>query len=331
IYLIFITFFKKEYNLFIILSIIFIIWRSFSSYYFSEGVLDLVNSFRILTLILLINITIKKYPKSTLKALSALFGFYIILNFISYLIFSGGLYWTGSQNAWILGIENQFGYFLIPGILLSILFSWYKHKKISGLSLFVVMLAVSTLLMAWSATAIVAVFFLLTSIFINVRQRIKPVYSFITLSILYLAIWFVIVRFNSFNSLEIIITDILGKDLTFSGRTRIWDSVFDTIPNSLWYGFGINSEVLGGIVTYFAAHNMILQIFLDTGLIGLTLFFICIVVGGVKLQKTKNNRVSVILLIGIFGILIGGITESYRMNYLFLLLTLSYNVKYLKK
>ncbi|MEJ8767647.1 O-antigen ligase family protein [Oceanobacillus sp. HCA-5259] len=331
-YLLFITFFKKEINLFIIFSFIFFIWRTFSSYYYSNGVLDLVNSSRILTLILLINITIKKYPKSTLRAISIVFSSYIILNLISYFIFPQGLYRVeGHQLAWLLGIENQFGFVLIPGTLLVIIYFWYEYKNVKWIPLTIILLTVTTLLKAWSATAIVAIFFVLISLFINLRKNIKPLYSFIRLSIIYIIIWFIVVRFNSVSFFESIITDFLGKDLTFSGRTRIWDSVFESISYSPWYGFGINSEVLGGIVTFFAAHNMILQVILDTGFIGLILFATCVIIAGVKLQKNKNSRISVMLLIGIFGILIGGLSESYRLNYIFLLLIMSYNIKYIQR
>lgn len=331
-FLIGITFYRKEFNIFVILSFIFFIWRSFSSYYYSDGVLDLVNSFRILTLILLINLTIKKYPNSTLKALNLIFGFYIVLNFISYFMFPMGLYAEmDGDPAWILGIENQFGFFMIPGVSLVVLYSWYKYKKISGYALLIIILTLVTLLKAWSATAIVAIFFILISIFINLRKRIRPIYSFLNLSVIYIIFWFVLVRFNSIDLFETIITDVLGKDLTLSGRTRIWDAVFEAIPSSIWYGFGINSEVLGGIVTYFAAHNMILQIMLDVGVIGLILFLLCVTIPGIKLQKFNKSQISVLLLIGIFGILMGGLTESYRLNYIFLLLTITYNLRYVIK
>lgn len=47
---------------------------------------------------------------------------------------------------------------------------------------------------------------------------------------------------------------------------------------------------------------------------------------GIKLQKHRKQMVSVIVNIGIFGILIGGIMESYNLNYLFVFLALGYYV-----
>lgn len=331
-YLFGITFMKKEFNIFVIASFIFFIWRSFSSYYFSGGVLDLINSLRIVTLILLINITVKRYPKSTLQALSILFGTYITLNFISYFMFPEGLYKTDSfQKGWILGIENQFAFLIVPGISLIILYSWYKYNKISLISWILLIMSVLTVIKAWSATAIVSLFFIIISFSLNLKKKIKPVYSFFRLSIIYAVVWLVLVRFNSLESFQAIIVDLLNKDLTLSGRTRIWAVVFDAIPQSLWYGYGINTKVLAGVHTYFVAHNMILQTLLDNGLIGLILLILCIIIAGFNLQKFRYSRYSVMLLIGMFAILIGGLTESYRLNYLFLFLILSFNISFLDK
>lgn len=325
------TVLKKRFNLFVIISIFFVAWRSFSSYYFSSEILDIVNSIRIISIMLLINLTIKNFPKSTLQSLSLVFALYSILNFITYLLFPNGLYLVNLKPAWLLGEENQFGFFLIPAMILIVIDSWYRYQKVSWASIVLISIITINLIMAWSATSVVAGFFVLFSILLNLQKKIKPLYSFFTLSIAYIILWLVIVRANSISFFETIIINILGKDLTFSGRTRIWDAVFDKLPESLWNGFGINSEVLAGWVTYFAAHNMILQVLLDIGIIGLIILLICIIVGGIKLQKYKSKRITVLLLIGIFGILIGGLTESYRLNYLFLLLTLAFNVNFLIK
>lgn len=334
LYLFVLSFIKREFNFFVIVSFIYIIWRSYSSYYYSNGVLDLVNSFRIVTLILLLNLIIKRFPKSTLKALSILFGLYVLINFFTLLILPEGLYLDNPREgqfreAWFLGIENQFAVTLIPGVILIVLYSWYSYNKITKSAWINIIITFFTILKVWSATAIVSVAFVIGSMILNLRKRIRPIYRFSLLSLIYIILWVVLVRFNSLESFQTVIVDILEKDMTLSGRTKIWAVMFDSISDSFWYGFGINTSLLVGVHTYFGAHNMILQILIDSGLIGLILFIFCILIAGIKLQKFKNNRISTLLLIGLFGVLIGGLTESYKLNNLFLLLTLSYNIGYL--
>ncbi|WP_066190754.1 O-antigen ligase family protein [Gracilibacillus timonensis] len=330
LFLVYFTVTKKQLNIFVITSLIFLIWRSVSSYYFSDGVMDLVNSTRIASLILLVNIFIKKYPKSTLSATDFLFSAYIVLNFFALLMFPQGLYVTdGYSSAWLFGIENQFALFIVPGITFIMLNSWYRYNTISIIAWLKILIAVITVGMIWSATAVVAVFFVIISSILVRQKRIQLVYTFFLFLLFYIIIWLIVVRFNSLDSFQAIITDILGKDLTLTGRTRIWAEIFETLPQSLWYGFGINSKVLAGVVTDFAAHNMILQLLLDSGIIGFMLFIIPFLIAGVKLHCNKEQMMSTLILIGLFAILIGGIAEAYKMNYLFLLMTFAYNINYI--
>src|SRR5699024_6795317 len=138
--------------------------------------------------------------------------------------------------------------------------------------------------------------------------------------LLYAILWILVVRITSISLFQIIIEDVLKKDITLSFRTEIWEKAFIVIQESLWYGHGINTVVLAGKTTYFAAHNFILQIILDSGLIGFGLFFICILIVGIRLDSNKVNKMSTLILVGLFGVLIGGIAESYQSNYLFILL-----------
>src|SRR5699024_6881260 len=128
--LILLTFIKRRFNIFIIISIILFFWQSFSSYFLAKGLLDISNNLRIISLMLLVNLTIRNYPRSTLNSLSYLFGAYIIINFITIILFKEGLYLDNPRagqyrNAWFLGIDNQFAFYLIPGIIFLIINSLY--------------------------------------------------------------------------------------------------------------------------------------------------------------------------------------------------------------
>src|SRR5699024_2158895 len=101
VYLFAISILKKELNIFVIGTIIFFLWRSLTSHYLMGVVLDLVNSLRIVTLILLVNIMVRRFPRSTLKALSIIFGIYIVMNCLTLFVFPDGLYLTDKHNkAW---------------------------------------------------------------------------------------------------------------------------------------------------------------------------------------------------------------------------------------
>ncbi|WP_160319305.1 O-antigen ligase family protein [Shouchella oshimensis] len=323
----------KKMNIFVILSILFLVWRYFSSYYLAGSITDFSNILKTASVLLMINLVVRNYTKPLIRALYIIFVIYIVANFLSLLIFPEGLYLDNPRDnqyrsAWLLGIRNQFAYFIIPGIAIVLLHAWFFKNRLTLISSIVLIIAVVSILSVSSATAIVSIVLLLVLYLINLRKKIKPFISFSNLSILYVGIWILLVVSNSIGPLQTLIVDYLERDMTLSGRTAIWEQVLNVIPESFWYGFGINVRILVSH-TYFGSHNLILQTTLESGIIGLILLISCVVVSGIQLQKFRNSNITIILLVAVFGIFIGGLTESYRLNYLFLLMALSWNVKHL--
>jgi exopolysaccharide production protein ExoQ len=82
-----------------------------------------------------------------------------------------------------------------------------------------------------------------------------------------------------------ILTEAVGKDATFSGRTKIWSAAWWAIQRQPWRGYGLggvfNSKtpITNAILTRVGfdvphAHNGILELLLELGLIGLVLFIV---------------------------------------------------------
>ena len=81
-----------------------------------------------------------------------------------------------------------------------------------------------------------------------------------------------------------IIVDALGRDLTFTGRTDIWDGLLPFIEDRLWYGYGhdalwtgqtTESRTLARTVGFAPAHahNSVLNTLAGIGVPGLILYF----------------------------------------------------------
>ena len=321
------TLFKKKINIYVLLIVLFLTFNMYTSYFLLDGVLDLYNNLKILSIVLLINLIVSQYTLSLLKSLYVVFYSYILLNTLSYILFPNGLYLDNPRDgeyreAWFLGIENQFAYYIIPGVILIFIYDFYRNRKITYKSWIAYTLALITIFLAWSATAVVSFLFLTISIIIVFNKINRKLYSFFTLSIIYIFLWFSIIRINNSSFFQFFIENFLGKDMTFSSRTVIWERVFEYIEVSKWIGHGNNTYV-AFTNREFRAHNMILQIILDNGLISLFLFILIFIIVGFKAKRT-GNLITTLIIIGIFSILIGGLTEAYRMNNLFLLLTLGY-------
>lgn len=98
----------------------------------------------------------------------------------------------------------------------------------------------------------------------------------------------------------------LGKDPTFTGRTRIWAAVLETVQERPWLGYGYNSFWLGleGKSAYVAravrwypgqSHNGFLDLLVELGLLGVLVYLISFVlscwraVTFVRWNKTANS------------------------------------------
>ncbi|AFZ35027.1 O-antigen polymerase [Stanieria cyanosphaera PCC 7437] len=136
-----------------------------------------------------------------------------------------------------------------------------------------------------SKSALILLFFslLLFPIFTLLKQgyRLKVAISiFAFLIITSIAILITI-------NLETIVVDILGKDLTFNGRTTIWSLALEKGWERPWLGYGYSGFWTSDAASYilnntwavvaksegerFHAHNGLIDVFLQLGLVGLTL------------------------------------------------------------
>lgn len=143
-------------------------------------------------------------------------------------------------------------------------------------------LAGALVVLANSATSLVALVFLLAvlPLYAALRGRYTltvPFFIAVALGSGVLAVWLLSNSEAAFA--------LLGRELTFTGRTDIWNAVLDRIWERPWLGYGYGGFWLGwegesaevlvvlpqnNVPTH--AHNGFLDLWLDLGLLGLTLF-----------------------------------------------------------
>lgn len=106
-------------------------------------------------------------------------------------------------------------------------------------------------------------------------------------------------------NLEVIL-GALGRDLTFTGRSVIWSAISNNIENHFWLGhgyktfwFAVKSKLIivatssTNALTPTSAHNGFLDLFIDLGLIGFSLFIFSLFVNYIRairlVRITKRN------------------------------------------
>lgn len=174
-----------------------------------------------------------------------------------------GAYYTA------LGYDNAAPPYLLTAYLIAVCYMIEKRKYIRPVIMIIIIHL--TLIITMVGTGLVAIIFVDILLIWNSRRVIKISY-FKSYCICLLAT-FAIVVCRVQNIFSFIIVDVLGKDLTFTGRTRDWDLAFELIPKKFMFGYGIldqitEKKILGDVFT----HNAVLEQLFRGGIISLLVF-----------------------------------------------------------
>ena len=243
-----------------------------------------------------------------ISMLNKIFFIYLLINIVLYLIYPNGLYHLTQMH--FLGIRTRFTEYAITSILL--VFLNYKINKEKRLYVIIqILVVILNIILPKISTAItgLAVFvvgYLILQRFKNFDYRIFLILG-ILLSVL-------VVFFGIQNIFSNMIMNVFSKDITFSGRTYIWNSSFNYIfDNNILWGHG--QPIDGNFVklgnTLWQSHNQLLQILYENGLVGAIIFYYLIYLSLKKLNNDNGNKINKLLAIIQFVYLIMMITEIY--------------------
>lgn len=175
------------------------------------------------------------------------------------------------------GNYNQMGSRLLLALVLSLISLRYsKWFWLNTVPLF--LCAIGNLLMIKSMTALscIILFSLLCTFTNKSLQKISLIGIFIAVILFQILVCFTGKGLEN-NELAVwFIEDILNKDITFTGRTDMWDAALRVIYESpIWgYGFVDNDWFFSNMSTQaIGAHNYVLNTMICGGIIGLMMYF----------------------------------------------------------
>ena len=115
------------------------------------------------------------------------------------------------------------------------------------------------------------------------------------------------------------IEDILGKNLTFTHRTLVWENAIELIKKSPLLGYGLQSpDWFKYNLIYLTPHNMILLILIYGGF-ALLLSFIFIMISVIRKSKGYKGAYVNLLHFVLVDCLLMFSTETYQLVLIFLL------------
>lgn len=216
-----------------------------------------------------------------------------------------------------IGGKNALSMFLIPGAFLFLINTLETVGRIDMICVLVMALCLLSILIGDSGTGIVVVAFVVLLLLIMTKIKVnKWIYIFGILILYALLILFSTVFLST--EFWITFTEIMGKDSDLTSRVTIWNIAKDFISDNWVLGSGRGTEIIyvnkwGERKLIYEAHNFILQILMEGGVVGLTIF--CALFYNIVDKLNMNDIRNKLVFVTLCALLINGLTESTINNF----------------
>ncbi len=252
------------------------------------------------------------------KYFSTVFAIYLVLitiNFIVLLFFPNGIaadsYYGNTFN--FLGNDNSLAVGVsLPLMSVACISSAFKNRRLTFAAFLMIAMISATVLITWSATGVVAWFVMIAYILLAYRgwltKYLNSYLLFTTFAVMQVA--FVFLRLQEF--FAFIIEDILGKSITFTGRTVMWDLAYLVILRSPIIGHGLlegHGLIKVGSMFYYS-HNAVLEVLIQSGAFGLILFIIPFVMAAKRLYQYREHFLAGLVSVTLFSFLMTFLMEA---------------------
>lgn len=250
------------------------------------------------------------------------------------------IYYGGSRDEkgylCIFGNKNWYFYKILPvAFLVLLMYARYKKQILSlQFNIFFGFAFISVIIAGSGAGALALGLWGVYIILIPLIERIKQNKKFdhyIVYSILIMFIFFTIVVWNAAEIFAPIIVGLLGKDLTFTTRTRIWGRALELIAKKPFIGYGAMEsekivELFYGIPDFTTTHNQYLGELFRGGIPLLICFLALIYLAFKRMQISDNIDTKKAMTFGVFCLLLWWMMESITSMYLILVLFICYHL-----
>ena len=259
----------------------------------------------------------------------------IHINFISVLIFPGGL--TPGSNIFFLGYYNNFSKYFIMAICMVLLYRMI-YKRYFWSSLTIIAMYVTALLVHSGG---LLGFLAVTALLLIRYKRRKYLGGYFTWWSFTVMFFIAIVIFSSssfFDHVHMFVQYAFNKGASFMGRFHLWHMVLEKyIYNNPIFGYGLiafnfTNFTFEGFSWAIHTHNLVLETLYQGGLVGLTLFTLLIIMCGQRLNRLKTScRLYQIIVIAFAGWVIVTLVEPFTHPFMISLFVLAFRARELNR
>ena len=308
----------KKYSIFLPM-FMFFLWLVIATYLGHENVQHVfLSALYAFSFSIFFSDGLKYNPRYIMTTLFQVLFVWNIINLILFVALPNGIVMSSyySNKIHFLGTKNGFTGYLEPLLVLALIVR--KHQYCSritfSLGFFVGLI---TALVSDSSTGLISVAVLLIFVLFQERKNVD-IKKYKRYMIALIAISIAVAFFRIQNYFSFIIEEFFGKSADLTNRTVIWDAAIKKILESPFIGSGLN-QYTGSILigrTYYYSHNMILELLVSSGIIGL-LLYLNFILSAFKNYFRKRNGIGLesaydinIAVGGLISFLITAITEA---------------------
>ena len=325
--------FYQKFSMYFVIFLFFEVWRILATIYcdgnYSSLFLTIFNS---LAIVLVVEMGLKTDPDALLDGATFVLGIFVLINFITILLFPQGMYeFNTFTTNYFLGYRNNSIMLIFPAMIFSVVRSLRLYDRLTVSSFLICVISTATVILAFSATSVIGIMIFILFLFlalINWMPKFLNIVTYIVINIIY---FFGVIILRVQEAFSFIIVNVLGRDLSFTGRTNIWDSALEAFYKSPIFGVGeIDNQASRDLIGATHAHNYYLNLLYKSGVPGFLLFFTILIICGIALYKNrKNGKIPFVVSGALCAFMIMLQSEAYyNIYYFFSILTLSTFISY---
>lgn len=256
----------------------------------------------------------------------------VFINFITIVFFRNGLYInkdTGYYDNWFLGFKNAHLIYIIPLIMLCCAQSYLSSDRINKYTYFIMIISFVSAILVNNSTGMITLFIYYLLLIITANNKKNRFFNIISYSALYIIFFLLIIVFKIQKIFSFFIENIFHKDITFTGRTFIWEDVMSKIQKQIMLGYGNDKYQYSPSVA--TTHNGALDIIYKSGIVGSIAFLFFLVSIFKELYKARDNIFTKIISSTIGILFLTSITEAYNFTKIIYILFFGYLIEYFIK
>lgn len=234
---------------------------------------------QVMTLSMFANYGCNAYGVSFLYIAGSVYFLLALVNLVTMFFFPSGLFnLEAVEHSWFLGHKNTLIKYLIPGLYSFGLASLIERQKFRITWYIYLVVAVITTLIGGSSTSLVALFVFSVCYFVRNKQwKAIKIVNFYAPLIYNFAFFVLIVVFRMQDKFAYLIENVLGKQLTLTGRTDLWDRMLLCIAVRPLNGYGLEATtMIQERLEYWnvSAHNILTDYLYEGGILCIAVLFL---------------------------------------------------------